>query len=225
MKLKDIDLPSKLNKDNHFVTPVWHATDSSMVKYLIKKTDPYIKEAQKIKKNEVALRKKFYKKDDMGMVYHSKTMINDPSFRYLQDYVIATSHNLLEEMGYDLSQYQVFMTECWVQEFSKNGAGYHSIHTHWNGHISGFYFLKGSDKTSRPVFHDPRPGKIMKDLPLKTEKQISYGTSKIAYSPMPGNIIFFPSYLPHEYLVDLGVEPFRFIHWNCEAIPKGVLPK
>ena len=36
-------------------------------------------------------------------------------------------------------------------------------------------------------------------------------------------MIFFPSYMPHMYTVDMGYEPFRFIHWNCQAIPKGVL--
>ena len=39
----------------------------------------------------------------------------------------------------------------------------------------------------------------------------------------PGRMIFFPSYMPHMYIVDMGYEPFRFIHWNCQAIPKGVL--
>ena len=31
------------------------------------------------------------------------------------------------------------------------------------------------------------------------------------------------SYMPHQYIVDMGYEPFRFIHWNCQAIPKSVL--
>ena len=39
----------------------------------------------------------------------------------------------------------------------------------------------------------------------------------------PGRIMFFPSYMPHQYLVDLGYDPFRFIHWNCQAVPKSVL--
>jgi len=25
------------------------------------------------------------------------------------------------------------------------------------------------------------------------------------------------------YPVDMGYEPFRFIHFNCQAIPKGVM--
>ena len=29
-----------------------------------------------------------------------------------------------------------------------------------------------------------------------------------------------PIYLEHEYAVDFGIEPFRFIHWNIQAVPK-----
>jgi hypothetical protein len=46
---------------------------------------------------------------------------------------------------------------------------------------------------------------------------------QINYDVKPGQIIFFPSYLPHQYMVDMGYESFRFIHWNCQAIPKGVV--
>ena len=45
----------------------------------------------------------------------------------------------------------------WVQEFAKKGGGHHSAHIHWNQHVSGFYFLKCSDKTSYPIFHEPKP--------------------------------------------------------------------
>ena len=46
---------------------------------------------------------------------------------------------------------------------------------------------------------------------------------KINYKVEPGSMIFFPSYMPHQYIVDMGYDPFRFIHWNCQAIPKAVL--
>jgi len=39
----------------------------------------------------------------------------------------------------------------------------------------------------------------------------------------PGVLIIFPGYLEHEFTVDHGKEPFRFIHWNMTAIPKGIL--
>jgi uncharacterized protein (TIGR02466 family) len=126
-------------------------------------------------------------------------------------------------MGFDMTNYQLFTTEMWVQEFAKKGAGQHSLHTHWNGHISGFYFLKASEKTSRPIFEDPRAGNLMNLLPQKDTAKITYASHQVNYDVKPGRMIFFPSYLPHMYTADMGYEPFRFIHWNCQAIPKGVL--
>jgi hypothetical protein len=72
-------------------------------------------------------------------------------------------------------------------------------------------------------FEDPRPGNVMNLLPEKDKTKVTYASSQINYKVKPGRMIFFPSYLPHQYLVDLGYSPFRFIHWNCQAIPKGVL--
>ena len=60
-------------------------------------------------------------------------------------------------------------------------------------------------------------------LPQKDATKVTYASHQINYDVKPGQIIFFPSYLPHQYMVDMGYEPFRFIHWNCQAIPKGVV--
>ena len=135
----------------------------------------------------------------------------------------ATAYNLLVEMGYDIKDYLVFTTEMWVQEFAKKGGGHHTLHTHWNGHISGFYFLKASERTSLPLFEDPRPGNLMNGLPELDKSNVTYASTQINYQVEPGTMIFFPSYMPHQYVVDMGYEPFRFIHWNCQAIPKAVL--
>ena len=111
----------------------------------------------------------------------------------------------------------------WVQEFSKKGGGHHSTHLHWNQHVSGFYFLKCSEETSFPIFHDPRPAAKITKLRLKPDlKGIFYGTERIHYRPQPGTLIIFPGYLEHEYAVDHGIAPFRFIHWNITAIPKAM---
>ena len=77
-------------------------------------------------------------------------------------------------------------------------------------------------KTSLPVFHDPRPGKLMTQLPLKNEKEITLGTDKVHYKPKPGTMIFIPAYLTHEYIVDAGIEDFRFIHFNLQAVRKMI---
>ena len=216
--------PEKLNLEQYFPCPIWWADQPKFVNKLNKASDKYIKDSQKNLKKQIDERnKKFGDKGDMGHVFHSTSLIGDPKFKDLQNYVGATSYNLLTEMGFDLTDYLVFTTEMWVQEFAKKCGGHHTLHTHWNGHMSGFYFLKASEATSLPIFEDPRPGNIMNLLPEKDKSKVTHASSQIHYKVQPGRMIFFPSYMPHQYVVDMGYEPFRFIHWNCQAIPKSVL--
>ena len=219
-----MSFPKKLNLEQYFASPIWWADEPKFIKQLNKASDKYIKTSQKNLKKSIDKRnKKFGNKGDMGHVFHSTSLIGDSKFKELQDYIGATANNLLIEMGFDLTNYTVFITEMWVQEFAKQGGGHHTLHTHWNGHMSGFYFLKASEATSMPLFEDPRPGNIMNLLPEKDKTKITYATSQVNYKVKPGRLIFFPSYMPHQYVVDMGYEPFRFIHWNCQAIPSSVL--
>ena len=216
--------PAQLAIAEHFKCPAWTADAPQFVNDLNKASDKYIQVAKDDLKKDITKRnKKFGDKGDMGHVFHSSPLVGDPNFKDLTHYIIATSHNLLVEMGFDLTNYQVFVTEMWVQEFAKKGGGHHTLHTHWNGHMSGFYFLKASEKTSRPIFEDPRAGNVMNLLPQKDITKVTHASYQVNYEVKPGKMIFFPSYMPHMYAVDLGYEPFRFIHWNCQAIPKGVL--
>jgi len=216
--------PQQLALEEFFKCPIWFADAPEFVGDLNKASDSYIETSKKNLKKDIDKRnKEFGDKGDMGHVFHSTSLIGDPNFKQLQDYIGATSHNLLGEMGFDLTNYSLFTTELWVQEFAKKGGGHHTLHTHWNGHISGFYFLKASERTSMPMFEDPRPGNIMNLLPEKDKTKVTYASSQIHYKVLPGRMIFFPSYMPHQYIVDMGYEPFRFIHFNCQAIPKGVL--
>ena len=223
-KLKEPTYPIQLNREDYFKCPIWFADEPKFVDNLNKASDKYIDIAKKNIQSDINKRNKLNKtKGDLGSVYHSNTLIGDLDFLDLQNYIGATSHNLLIEMGFDISNYQLFTTEMWVQEFANHGGGHHTLHTHWNGHISGFYFLKASDKTSMPLFEDPRAGNVMNLLPEADKTKVTYASTQVHYKAKPGRIIFFPSYMPHQYVVDMGVEPFRFIHWNCQAIPKGVL--
>ena len=224
VKKDKLTFPKQLVREELFKCPIWNTKEPNFVDRLNKASDPYIETAKKNLKKDIDKRnKKYGDKGDMGHVFHSTTLIGDPNFKELQDYIGATSHNLLKEMGYNLNEYEIFTTEMWVQEFAKKGGGHHTLHTHWNGHISGFYFLKASEKTSLPLFEDPRPGNLMNGLPELDKSQVTYASTQINYKVEPGSMIFFPSYMPHQYIVDMGYDPFRFIHWNCQAIPKAVL--
>ena len=223
-KIKKPKYPQQLNREDYFKCPIWFGDAPEFVSEIDKASDKYIEAAKKTMQPDIDKRNKTNKtKGDLGSVYHSTTLIGNPDFKVLRDYIGATSYNLLPEMGFDMKGHQLFTTEMWVQEFAKDGGGHHPLHTHWNGHMSGFYFLKASDKTSMPLFEDPRAGNLMNLLPESDKSKVTYASSAVHYKVQPGRMIFFPSYMPHQYIVDMGVEPFRFIHFNCQAIPKGVL--
>lgn len=213
--------PQELLITEYFKCPIWTAKVPHMVKSLNKASEKYIKDSQKRNKKEIDKRnKKYGNKKDAGWVHHSTSIMKDEKFLQLEEYIRHTSNNLLHEMGFNLSGFEVQTQEMWVQEFSRNGGGSHTLHTHWNGHISGFLFLKCSPETSMPVFEDPRPGALMNGLPQLDFNKITYSTTQVHFKVVPGDMIFFPSYMPHQYPVDIGYKPFRFIHWNVQAVPK-----
>jgi len=198
----------------YFKTPIWIEQKPEFIKSLNKASNQYIKEAKKREKDYIK------KHGDFGRSYHSTPLINDNKFLDFRNYVGQKSWEFLDWHGFDMQQYQTMFSELWVQEFAKKGGGHHSAHIHWNQHVSGFYFLKASDKTSFPIFHEPRTGARATKLKLKSDKGIFHGTELIHFKVKPGTLIIFPGYLEHEYAVDHGTEPFRFIHWNIQAVPK-----
>lgn len=214
----------QLNLSTYFATPIFSIEKPEWIESANKICDKFIEEAREKNKQIIKDRdKEFGKKlGDFAMSHHSTSLVGVPELAELQSYVGQTSWNILDNMGYNLTEYELFFTEFWVQEFGKNGAGHHGQHKHYDNHISAFYFLKCSDKTSMPVFYDPRPAKVMSQLPQKDEKQITFGTEKIHYKPRPGTLIFAPAFVEHEYVVDMGVEPFRFIHFNLQAVRKMI---
>ena len=206
-----------IHKSNYFWTPIWAEHRPEYLKSLNKASNKYIKEATKSNKDYI---KKF---GDFGTAHHSTPLTLDNDFIDFRNYIGQKSWEFLDQMGYDMNLYTTIFSEMWVQEFSKKGGGHHSAHLHHNQHVSGFYFLKCSDKTSYPIFHDPKTGARTTKLAMKPKvNDILAGTDLVHIKPTPGTLIIFPGYLEHEYAVDHGKEPFRFIHWNIQAVPKGM---
>ena len=199
-----------------FKTPIWVDEKPEFVKSLNKASDKYIKEAKKREKDWI---KKY---GDFGRSYHSTPLTLDNDFIDFRNYVGQKSWDFLDWCGFDMQKYVTMFSEMWVQEFAKKGGGNHSAHVHWNQHVSGFYFLKCDEKTSYPIFHEPRTGARSTKLHMKPNSPVTYGTELIHYRPKPGTLVIFPGYLEHEFAVDYGKSPFRFIHWNIQAVPKDM---
>jgi len=203
--------------NHYFPTTIWSEKKPDFVKSLNKASDPYIKEARKSKEG-----KKWVKENgDFGRSWHSTQLLQDTQFMDFRNYVGQKCWEFLDHSGFDMTKYTTFFEQMWVQEFAKKGAGHHSAHIHWNTHVNGFYFLKASDKTSVPIFHDTRTGARTTALHMKPNlKGVWAGHEQVHFKAEPGLLIFFPGYLQHEFSVDHGKAPFRFIHFNITAVLK-----
>ena len=88
--------PQQLQLEEFFKCPIWFADEPKFVDSLNKASDKYIEESKKTLKPSIDKRnKKFGDKGDMGHVFHSTTLIGDPNFNELTNYIGATSENLL----------------------------------------------------------------------------------------------------------------------------------
>jgi len=210
-------------KNEYFVSPVYSEEKPEWVDNLNKLSDPYINQARQSKNDEYKKRLESGYTNDIGMTYHSQPLEPDENFRFFHDYMAKKARWALDDMGYDMSNYNLVYTESWVQEFSFNGAGHHWFHTHSNNHISGFFFLKASELTSKPLFQDPRTAHVPLKLKEKDPAKITNACDLVNYTVNPGTLLIFPAYMSHAYAVDHGLEPFRFIHVNIRAIEKDVL--
>mgnify|MGYP003116452444 CR=1 FL=1 len=203
-----------------FPTVIWSENKKEFVNSSNKASNKYIQQAR----NTPEAKEWIKKNKDFGRSYHSVSLLHDNNFLDLRNYVGEKALEIMNESGYDMSLYKLLFTEMWVQEFSKKGGGHHNAHVHWNQHVSGFYFLKASDKTSHPVFHDPRTGARATTLHMRKNLEgVWAGHDTFYVKVQPGDLILFPGYVQHEFSVDHGKEPFRFIHFNLQAVPDSVV--
>ena len=201
--------------EDTFKCPIYISDKPEWVDKLNKASDPII---ERLRKN---WKKKIKDPKDptthMPNSLHSELLWQYPEFKEIANVILQQSWNILHWQGYNLNNRVPLLSELWVQEFPEEG-GFHDIHEHGNNHISGFYFLKCNEKTSHPVFWDPRPGKKMTDLLMREPNKINYGSQQIHYKVKPGTFIFFNSYMPHSYVHYKGKDKFRFIHFNMQAV-------
>ena len=130
-KIKKSKYPQKLNREDYFKCPIWFGDAPEFVSEIDNASDKYIDEAKKNMQPSIDKRNKANKiKGDLGSVYHSTTLIGDPKFKGLTNYIGATSHNLLLEMGFDMSQViNYLLQKCGYKNLLKVGVDtIHYIH-------------------------------------------------------------------------------------------------
>ena len=200
---------------SYFSSPIWFENATGFLDLVKQVCTEYIK----IEKKQV--KQKLKSTNDFGVIYQSGGLEKISDLSQFVEYVGKRSWDFLDNQGFDLTKHNLIFKDMWYQEFPKDGGGFQELHTHSNIHVTGFYFIESSDKSTRPVFTDPRPGALMTKLPMKETKDICHASTNINFIPQPGTLMLFNGYLPHSFPVVSGNAPFKFIHFNLQAIPQG----
>lgn len=196
----------QLEEFHYFTTPI----------YAIK-APQFLESVRKVTKKYLDQSKSHIAKGKNPMTVMTTNFSLDPDVSDFAGYVSQTAWNILQSQGYNMDNLMTYFTEMWTQEHNFHS----SMETHVHGQgaqISAFYFLQVPDHSCKMVIHDPRPGKVIINLPEKDNSKVSPASTQIVFSPAEGMIIFTPAYLPHQFTRNLNkTKPVHFVHMNLSV--------
>jgi uncharacterized protein (TIGR02466 family) len=150
-------------------------------------------------------------------VHQSENIYLDPRLDEFSKYVADTAWNILSSQGHRMEGKFTSYKEMWAQEIEQYA--FMPYHVHGSGNqISGFYFLNCPEDASKVIIYDPRPGKVQINLEETDVSKATYASSMCNFTPEPGMLIFFNSWLPHAFGENLSADPLRFIHFNLSIV-------
>lgn len=173
----------------------------------------YLKEARKNQGNTLH---KLYP------VVMSNTFQNDPRVEELVQYTAQAGWNILDNQGYDMQHYNVYVQDFWAQEHHEHSHNDEHIHP-FGAQLTGFYMLECPQDCSNIVFHDPRPGKKQINLPEKNMSEITPASIAVNFPAKSGTFMFSNAWLPHAFGRHGSDSPFIFIHFNLSIVPVGMI--
>ena len=94
---------------------------------------------------------------------------------------------------------------------------------HVHGDVfSGVFYLQAPEESGKLVLQNPAINRMWNGCALTAQKNQFTGES-IRIEPVEGNIILFPSYLPHSVETNNHDEEFISISFNLIALPKNMI--
>jgi len=204
-QVKEVVQGAQLEVAYHFPCPI----------YLIKKPE-FLDAVVEVSEEYLAQQRKEKELDEIYPVVMSGNFYNDPRIANFTEFVGATAWNILSEQGYFMHDKAVQFTEMWTQEHHKQSSM--EQHTHGYGsQVVGFYFLEVPENSSRVVFHDPRIGKTMIDLPETDQSLATVASKMINFEPKPGLLMFANAWLAHSFTRHASDKPIKFVHFNLNV--------
>jgi uncharacterized protein (TIGR02466 family) len=205
---------ASLDQFHHFATPV----------YIIQQPQ-FLDVVRAIAADSITQVHGDKKPDKIHPVRMSGNMLEDERIAPFAEFIANTAWNILSSQGFAMEGFSTSFTELWCQEhFQTSSMDYHN---HPGGNfIVGFYFLDVPEGAPTLVIHDPRPSRIMLNLPEIDPSQATLASTMVNFKPQPGVVMFAPAWLAHSFGRNASKKPFRFVHFNLtvQQTPSAVCP-
>ena len=201
--------PAPLDELHYFVTPIY-----------ITKQPQFLDAVKAIAADSIKQVHGKAKPNKIHPVLMSGNMLEDDRIAPFADFIGQTAWNILASQGYAMEQFNTAFTEMWCQEHYQTSSM--DYHAHPGGSfLVGFYFLDTPEGCPPAVIHDPRPGRVMLDLPQADVNQLSLASTMVNFTPEPGMLMFAPAWLAHSFNRNTSKAPFRFVHFNLTVQPNA----
>ena len=142
----------------------------------------------------------------------SGNFFDDARISKFTQYVANAAWKILEGQGYDMMDKGTFFAGMWGQQHSKTS--FTPEHVHPGVQLVGFYFLETPPGSSKIQIHDPRPAKVMVNMPEKNSAQTTMASPVVSFTPEPGMLFFANSWLPHSFSRHDSDALLSFVHFN-----------
>lgn len=152
--------------------------------------------------------------------YHSPQNIHEeeprihPFLHYAGEIVIKAA----EDLGF--IPIDVALTSVWFN-INDSRQCMNAEHTHGDT-FSGAFYLKAPEGSGRLVLQNPGINRLWQGLSL-VERKNQFTGEKISIAPVEGNIVMFPSYLPHWVEPNDHDDERISISFNAICLPEGSL--
>ena len=198
-----------LDEFHYFVTPIY-----------ITKQPQFLETMKVIAADSIKQVHGKTKPNKIHPVLMSGNMLEDPRIEEFANFIGQTAWNILSSQGYAMENFSTTFTEMWCQEHYQTSSMDHHAHPGGN-FLVGFYFLDVPEGAPHAVIHDPRPGRVMLDLPQADPSQATLSSTMINFKPEPGMVMFAPAWLAHSFGRNPSKLPFRFVHFNLGVQPSA----
>lgn len=156
--------------------------------------------------------KEFNTECDENKICQTKNLNNNNNIKFLTDYLIQIGEEILDNQGYDMKKYDLFVDAIWGQEIKNNF--FTDIHLHKNSQLCGWFFLETPKSGSYPIYYDTRINKEMIELDHYQTSEIKDSTSSIHFNNViPGTILLSNSWMKHQLSPNFSKQSTKTVHF------------